>query len=231
MVWGGKPDDTPNTGAAETLQTAGFGVEIINIADERNSSSLANANDTFLVSPIVDLTTDSQSQSCPQPTNPEKPTKRQRVGQSKLWTGIAISALIFIELCAGSAGLSCAVRDAGFDACPIDHKYNKRRPKMPIANFDLSSPLGQNYVLELLDSGRVFAVHIGPPCGTASRAREKPLPQWVKDRGIKEPKPLRSETEPRGLKNLQGIDKLKVEATKIEAGTALGVRIPPCCHY
>ena len=50
---------------------------------------------------------------------------------------------------------SCAVRDAGFDACPIDHKFNKHKPKMPIANFDL-------YVLELLNSGRVFAVHVGP---------------------------------------------------------------------
>ncbi len=57
---------------------------------------------------------------------------------------------------------SCAVRDAGFDACPIDHKFNKHKPKMPIANFDLSSPFGQNYVLELLNSGRVFAVHVGP---------------------------------------------------------------------
>ena len=66
--------------------------------------------------------------------------------------GIAISVLIVLELCAGSAGLSCAVRDAGFDACPIDHKFNKHKPKMPIANFDLSSPFGQNYVLELLNS-------------------------------------------------------------------------------
>jgi hypothetical protein len=65
---------------------------------------------------------------------------------------------------------------------------------MPIANFDLSGPFGQNYVLELLNSGRVFAVHIGPPCGTASRSREKPLPRWIKDRGVKEPEPLRSET-------------------------------------
>ena len=75
------------------------------------------------------------------------------------------------ELCAGSAGLSCAVGDAGFDACSIDHRFNKHKPKMPIANFDLSSPVGQNCVLELLNSGRVFAVHIKPPCGTASRAK------------------------------------------------------------
>jgi len=76
---------------------------------------------------------------------------------------------------------------------------------MPIANFDL-------YVLELLNSGRVFTVHVRPPCSTASRAREKPLPRWIKDRGVKEPEPLRSETEPRGLRSLQGLDKLKVEA-------------------
>ena len=61
-----------------------------------------------------------------------------------------------LELCAGSAGLSCAVGDAGFDACSIDHRFNEHKPKMPIANFDLSSPVGRNCVLELLNSGRVL---------------------------------------------------------------------------
>ena len=37
------------------------------------------------------------------------------------------------------------------------------------------------------------------PCGTFSKARENPLPQWMKDQGIKEPQPLRSEKEPWGL--------------------------------
>jgi hypothetical protein len=187
-------------------------VDDISIADNCVSVASAVASDSVLVSPIIDLTQNEQDKVPPQPANPETPQKRQRVGQSKLWAGMAISVLIVLELCAGSAGLSCAIRDAGFDACPIDHKFNKHKPKMPIANFDLSSPFGQNYVLELLNSGRVFAVHIGPPCGTASRAREKPLPRWIKDRGVKEPRPLRSETEPRGLRSLQGLDKLKVEA-------------------
>ena len=37
-------------------------------------------------------------------------------------------------------------------------------------------------------------------------------PRSKLDRGVKEPKPLRSGTEPRGLRSLQGLDKLKVKA-------------------
>ena len=103
------------------------------------------AEQAEVVSPIIHLTTKKNQNDLPlQPPNPETPNKRQRVSQGRLWAGIAIPVLIVIELCAGSAGLSCAIRDAGFDACPVNQKYNKRRPHMPIANFDLSSPFGQS---------------------------------------------------------------------------------------
>ena len=41
-----------------------------------------------------------------------------------------------------------------------------------------------------------------PPCGTASRAREKPLAASLKARGVREPQPLRSGLHPFGLPTL-----------------------------
>eukprot|EP00972_Heterocapsa_arctica_P108463 15973710-Heterocapsa_arctica.AAC.1 len=43
---------------------------------------------------------------------------------------------------------------------------------------------------------------MGPPCGTFSRAREKPIPQWMRDQGVPRPQPLRSEEFPLGLPDL-----------------------------
>ena len=77
----------------------------ISIADNSFSVASAVASDSVLVSPIIDLTQNEQDKVPPQPANPEAPRKRQRGGLSKLWAGIAISVLIVLELCAGSAGL------------------------------------------------------------------------------------------------------------------------------
>ena len=54
-------------------------------------------------------------------------------------------------------------------------------------------------------------VHMGPPCGTASRAREKKIPQWLKEQGAPEPQPLRSVRFPRGLPGLKENEAVKVE--------------------
>ena len=45
-------------------------------------------------------------------------------------------------------------------------------------------------------------VHLGPSCGTFSRAREIPVPRWKVEQGAPDPKPLRSEEYPLGLPNL-----------------------------
>jgi len=57
---------------------------------------------------------------------------------------------------------------------------------------------------------RILMIFIAPPCGTASRARGRPIKSSLL-RGGKAPVPLRSDEQPDGLDNLQGTDKLKTE--------------------
>jgi len=80
-------------------------------------------------------------------------------------------------------------------------------------NLDLTKPPEQAKLLHLIAEGSdVCLVWLAIPCGTFSRARERPLPRNLKQQGIPEPQPLRSELEPWGLKNLMGKDKSRVEA-------------------
>ena len=57
-------------------------------------------------------------------------------------------------------------------------------------------------------------VHFAPSCGTASRARERPLKSWER-KGYRVPKPLRSDHFSLGVAGLKGIDKHCTETANI----------------
>ena len=81
---------------------------------------------------------------------------------------------IAIEICCGHAGLTAALWDAGFEATGIDWGGNRHRPTVPIIRADLTTPEGQNLVWKLSEDKKTAYVHMGPPCGTFTRARENP---------------------------------------------------------
>ena len=87
-----------------------------------------------------------------------------------------------MEICCGHAGLTAALWDAGLEAIGIDWSGNKHRAVIPVLQADLTTAAGQNFVWELLRSDYLVYVHMGPPCGTFSRAREMPVPQCQRDR-------------------------------------------------
>ena len=97
----------------------------------------------------------------------------------------------------------------GFTPFAVDHAANRHSPKVKIFTLDVSNP----QQLELLETMICFTkpcyIHLGLPCGTCSRAREKPMP--AKLGGHMGPKPLRNEIHLLGLPDLQGADKTKVE--------------------
>jgi hypothetical protein len=126
-------------------------------------------------------------------------------------------AAVALELFCGSAGLSHACHSVGFRIVPIDWKGNKHVAKVPITRLDLSTEEGQQEIWNMMKTLPVKYVHMGPPCGTYSRAREKRIPKWALARNAPNPKPLRSETFPAGLPTLRGEAKAKVATANLLA--------------
>lgn len=76
--------------------------------------------------------------------------------------------------------------------------------------MDLTKKSSRAFISTMLRTGRVAAVPMAPPCGTSSRARERPLPARLKRLGVPEPKQLRSAQHPLGFPWLTGTSKLRV---------------------
>ena len=148
----------------------------------------------------------------PQPIAVKQPedtgfSRIQAVATRKKGTRIAI------EICCGHAGLTAALWNVGFEATGVDWIGNRHRPTVPIVRADLTTPEGQDLVWKLIEDKKVAYVHMGPPCGTFTRAREIPVPQWKQALGAPAPKPLRTTEEPEGIhyNNFSDSDKLKIQ--------------------
>ena len=126
--------------------------------------------------------------------------------------GAPSSACYTVELCAGSAGLSLSLSEAGFSTVTVDHGKNSHKPKSPCVNLDLSLDSGWTALYALLESDKLLYVHGAPPCGTASRAREKPVSARQVALGAPNPPPLRSDDFPEGLPGLAGINLARVQS-------------------
>ena len=124
--------------------------------------------------------------------NTEEPTVDRC---QKPFSALSLSEVLCIEIFAGSARLTAAVRDAGMQGIAVD--YDKTRSSGPhIAVYDLNDPSQFEALVE------------------ASRARERPLRSWER-KGYRVPKPLRSDKFPLGVPGLKGIDKHRTETANI----------------
>ena len=97
---------------------------------------------------------------------------------------------LFVEVFSGKASFSRAMIQAGFEVVSVDHEVDA--PYAPVVTLDLTTKSGQDILKEILSSKRLVAVHFGLPCGTASKARDRPISQELQNRGVPSPAPLRS---------------------------------------
>ena len=102
---------------------------------------------------------------------------------------------------------------AGFEVISVDHEVIQ--PLAPIVSLDLSSKDGQSLCWQIVTNPRVFAIHLGLPCGTSSRARDKPVPQSLRQQGAPSPMPPWSAQYPLGLPSLTGTNLQRVKTANI----------------
>ena len=160
------------------------------------------------------------------------------------FSGKLLGDLIFVEICAGSARLTRTAREAGFNGIAVDHT-DKRTCGIDICIFELEDQEQVNDLCAFLEAEaeNIAAVWIAPSCGTASKARERRLPQLAR-LGIQVPIPLRSNEQPDQIDGLADTDKLKVEKanmlynaveqitrTTCRANIFTGIENPGNSHY
>ena len=127
---------------------------------------------------------------------------------------------VVMELCAGCARLSSVFASEGFTALAIDYVNNRHATHHRVVHLDLRLEDSWKLIYRILDTHHVVFVHCAPPCGSASRARDRPLSeeQWG-------PPPLRSDRYPWGLPHLTGKNKDRVEQANL-----LYIRIANFCR-
>ena len=137
-----------------------------------------------------------------------------RAGGNK-FHGQAVKDIFVLELFAGTARLTKCFGRKGFKAMAFD-KTNKRSEGQSVIEYDLSNTDEVDSLISFISTHaeQIALIHFAPPCGTASRARGKRL-RFLKDHGIKEPRPLRDDVHPDGFAHLQGSDKLRTELANL----------------
>ena len=117
---------------------------------------------------------------------------------------------LFVEVFAGCCQLSVSMQQAGFRSIPVDSSKNKHKPRCQVFLLDLNLESARRDLVQLLKDQHVAAVHVALPCGTGSRARERPIPQHLIKQGAPTPRPLRDAQHLLGLPNLSDFDAIRV---------------------
>ena len=127
------------------------------------------------------------------------------------------------ELCAGSASLSVHAQRAGFHTYPVDHAANRFRPRAAAVCIDMSQSWASQLLVEAVHRTRPVWLHAGLPCGTCSRARDRPISQAVRRQGAPQPRPLRDADNLEGMPGLSGHEQDRVTLANAVYTTAEAV--------
>ena len=89
---------------------------------------------------------------------------------------------------------------------PVDHEHNKHATKVKTFNLDLNKCDSWITLEHVVQNCNVIGVHIAPPCGTCSRAREIQFSAFWHG-----PQPLRSTSHPYGVPTVSQKNRNRVE--------------------
>ncbi len=145
---------------------------------------------------------------------------------------------LFVEIFSGTAGLTAAVRKVGLhSSVGIDSSVNTHC-KAPVIRLDLRLEHARALLWQILNRPNLIGVHLAPPCGTASRARE------IVRKSGPSPPPLRSERWPDGFPWLRGLNRDRVKSANmlydltgqivrhcIDIGVLVSVENPARSHF
>eukprot|EP00438_Fugacium_kawagutii_P003851 Skav230672 [mRNA] locus=scaffold2185:329965:335309:- [translate_table: standard] len=137
---------------------------------------------------------DGQSkQGHPKQSHQSKKGNRQYLVEQALKPGVSLRVSIFLEIFCGCGRLGKAVqRKCGWPVLLWDISFGPQ--------YDLLQPANQKKILNWIMSGQVRGGHLGTPCHSFSRARDRPGG----------PPRLRSDQHPMGLTGLRDCDQRKV---------------------
>ena len=126
-------------------------------------------------------------------------------------SGVGFENLLCIEIFSGSGRLTAEIRRLGIRAVAVDRGAS--RTSGPVTLLDLTKPDDLEFLKNFITSERdnLLYVHMAPPCGTCSAARNK-RHRDLEAAGFALPKPLRSKAHPMGLPTNRGLDAAKVES-------------------
>ena len=126
----------------------------------------------------------------------------------------AFENLLCIEIFLGSGRLTAAIRKIGMRAVAIDRSAD--RTSGPVMTLDLTKADDVEFLKNFIISERmnIVYIHIAPPCGTCSAARNK-RHRDLEAAGYDLPRPLRSKLYPMGLPTLRGLDAAKVASANL----------------
>ena len=117
-----------------------------------------------------------------------------------------------VEVFSGSGSMAAAFRDLVFLTLAVDKASNVHQLRHSFVPLDLTRSDHQQLLLSTLDDAALVGVlHLGVPCGTCSRARERALPRRLRDR-FRDPAPLRDARFPLGKPGLRGADRDRVRS-------------------
>ena len=123
--------------------------------------------------------------------------------------------LLIIELCCGDASLSKACGKTGFQTLALDARP-PAASSIRVIKFDLLDADALSSLVKMIshESDRIALIWARVPCGTTTRAKERPLPKFS-NVGKAPPEPLRSDLHPDGFTNLVGLSKSKLETANL----------------